>query len=172
MAADKYVPRALQVYAEKQKAQDAQKAEMESAYQDFLTDCHYPQDKDGNRMDSAHFVWLVGYHMIRCGWRRSAQPLIKPRAVEAPGVVEGAIEWVPVDAPDDPLEGVENMTFAQINALPEWLKRKAIQRLNGNQDADDDLPEMAEPAWRVTPNIAIKDERPIGDDFVKGIENG
>lgn len=78
----------------------------------------------------------------------------------------------PYRRPRRPLEGVENMTFAQISALPEWLKRKAIQRLNGNQDADDDLPEMAEPAWRVTPNIAIKDERPIGDDFVKGIENG
>lgn len=70
---------------------------MESAYQDFLADCHYPQDKEGNRMDSSHFVWLVAYHMIRRGWRRSAAPVIKSRPVEAPGVVEGAIEWVPID---------------------------------------------------------------------------
>lgn len=165
-------PRAIQKFLDQQAEMAAAKEEMETAYLAFLEDCTYPVDKHGNVMDASYFVWLVGYHMVRCGWRRSGDPVIKKRAVHAPGVVEGAVEWVPLDAPDDPLAGVENMTFAEINALPEWLKRQAIQRLNGNRDADDDLPEMAEPAWQVTPNISVKDERPIGDDFLPKEQDG
>lgn len=160
------MPKALQEFRERQNSREAQRREMEDAYQAFLEDCHYPVDKDGNVMDAGHFVWLVGYHMVRCGWRRVAAPVIKKRPVDAPGVIEGAVEWVPVDAPDDPLANVEQMTFAEISALPEWLRRKAIRRLNGNKDVDDDLPDMQEPAWQVTPNISVKDERPIGDDFL------
>lgn len=159
-------PRAVQAYIEKKNAETAVKAEMDAAYQDFITDCHYPVDKDGNVMNAGYFVWLVGYHMVRCGWRRSADPVIKKRPIDAPGVAEDAIEWVSVDAPDDPLAGLESMTVAEIAALPEHLRRAAIRRMNGNRDTDDDLPEMGEPAWQVTPNISVKDERPLADDFL------
>ena len=164
-------PGVLDEFRARQNEREALKQEMMESYQHFLEDCHYPVDKDGNVMDAAHFVWLVGYHMVRCGWRRSATPVIKKRPVDAPGVVEGAVEWVPIDAPDDPLDGVEQMTLAEIAKLPEWLRRKAIQRLGGNADVDDDLPEMGEPAWQVTPNISVRDERPLADDFLPKEEN-
>ncbi len=143
-------------------------AELEAAFADFIADCHYPQGKGGERMQAEFFVTLVAYHMVRCGWRRSADPIIKKRKVDAPGVVADAIEWVAVDAPDDPLEGVEDMTFAQISELPEFLRRKAIARLGGGQLADDDLPDMGEPGWQVTPNISYSTESPSGDDFLNG----
>lgn len=147
---------------------DALKAEMEEAFADFIADCRYPQGKGGERMQSDYFVTIVAYHMVRCGWRRAAAPVIKKRKVAAPGVVEDAIEWVACDAPDDPLEGVESMTFAEVAALPEHLRRMAIARLGGNAEVDDDLPPMGEPAWQVTPNISYSTESPSGDDFLEG----
>lgn len=146
---------------------EALQQEMEGAFGEFLTDCHYPVGKNGEVMQSTYFVTHVAYHMVRCGWRKAADPVIKKRKVDAPGVVEDAVEWVDVNAPDDPLEGVEGMTFAQISALPEYLRRKAIRRLGGAVDVDDDLPQMAEPAWQVTPNISYSSEQPSGDEFLK-----
>ncbi len=146
---------------------EALQQEMEDAFAAFLSDCHYPVGKNGEVMQSTYFVTHVAYHMVRCGWRPSAAPVIKKRKVDAPGVVEDAVEWVDVNAPDDPLAGVEQMTFAQISALPEYLRRKAIRRLGGTVDVDDDLPQMAEPAWQVTPNISYSTEQPSGEDFTK-----
>lgn len=162
-------PTVLDNVLQAQAREDALKAEMDAAYQRFVEDCHYPVDKSGNVMNASHFVFLVGYHMVRCGWRPTAEPVIKKRRVDAPGVVEDAIEWVAIDAPDDPLDGVENMTFAEIAELPEWLRRKAIKRLGGGRDVDDDLPEMQEPAWQVTPNIAITTAADP-DDFIPKTE--
>lgn len=143
-------------------------AEMEAAFAAFLDDCKYPVSKGGEVMQADYFVIPVAYHMVRCGWRKAADPVIKKRRVDAPGVVEDAVEWVPVDAPDDPLEGIEAMTFEQIAALPEYLRRKAIARLGGDVEVDGDLPAMAEPAWQVTPNISYSTESPAGDDFLNG----
>lgn len=158
----------IQEYLDAAKGDEELKAAMEQAYAEFIEDCTYPTGRNGERMHSEYFVLLVAYHMVRCGWRRSAEPVIKSRRVDAPGVYEDAIEWVPMDAPDDPLEGVETMTFAEISALPEYLRRKAIRRLNGNKDTDDDLPPMGEPAWQVTPNISFSDTRASGDELLKG----
>lgn len=164
MAATK-PPSALDRFLEKREADTARKAEAEQAFKEFLEDCHYPVTKDGATMDASYFGPVIAYHMIRCGWRRSVEPVIKKRKVDAPGVIEDAVEWVPMDAPDDPLEGIEDWSFAQIAALPEYLKRKAIQRLGGNAEADDDLPEMGEPAWKVTPNISYNAEPPTAEQL-------
>lgn len=173
MAADPTRPnilansKAVKRYQEKQAADAAAKAELEEAYRQFLEDCRYPVDRSGNIMDASPLVWIVAYHMVRCGWRRSTAPLIKPRPIDAPGVVEGAIEWVGVDEPDDPLRDLDKMTVAEIGALPEHLRRAAIRRLGGNAETDDDLPEMGEPAWQVTPNITVRTAAPeSGDDFI------
>ena len=170
MAASKH-PKALQELIDRQSAEEARKQEMDDAFAAFMDDCHYPVTKDGKIMDSTYFVAIVGYHMVRCGWRRSSPPVIKKRRVDAPGTVEDAVEWVDLDAPNDPLEGIENMSFQQVAALPEYLRRKAIIRLGGNAETDDDLPEMGEPAWQVTPNISYTGELPTPDDFTK-IEDG
>ena len=165
--------KAVQNFLAKQAATEDLKAEMESAYRDFLEDCRYPVDKAGNVMDSGPMVWIVAYHMVRCGWRRAAAPVIKPRPVDAPGVLADAIEWVGVDEPDDPLQNLEQMTVAEIGRLPEHLRRAAIRRLGGNADADDDLPEIGEPAWQVTPNITVRTAAPdCGGDFIPKANGG
>jgi len=165
MAANK-TPRALDKLIEKQAAEQARRDEAQAAFEAFMEDCHYPVSKDGKVMDASYFSMLVGYHMVRCGWRRSVPPVIKKRPVDAPGTIEGAVEWVDISAPDDPLEGIEKWTFAQVAALPEYLRRKAIVRLGGNAETDDDLPEMGEPAWQVTPNISYSAEPPTASELI------
>lgn len=156
---------AVKKFTAKREAEEAEKQEMLTAFHQFLTDCHYPVANDGTVMDASYCVSIIGYHMVRRGWRPSATPVIKKQKVVGPGVIEDAVKWVPMDAPDDPLENLEKMTFAEIAALPEDLKVEAARRLNKGR-FDHDLPEP-QPAWQVTPNISITDEEPSGDDFVK-----
>lgn len=156
-------------YVKKQELEEAAKRDMLAAYGKFLEDCHYPVAKDGTVMDASYFVAHVGYHMVRMGWRPpgmdSAEPVIKKQKVVGPGVIEDAVKWVPLDAPDDPLEHLDSMTFAEISALPEDLKVEAARRLNKGR-FDHDLPEP-EPSWQVSPNISITDEEPSAEDFLK-----
>lgn len=157
--------KALQRYQEKVAADEARKREMETALADFLADCHYPVSKNGDVMDATYYVALVGYHMVRCGWRRSGLPVIKKRKVLGPGVIEDAVEWVPLNAPDDPLANLENMSVRELAELSPAVRAEAIRRLGGAYDHD--LPEP-ETAWKVTPNITITDEQPSGDDLIGG----
>ncbi len=156
-------------YIKKQQVEDSAKRDMLAAYGKFLEDCHYPMSKDGSVMDASYVVAHIGYHMVRRGWRPPgmdpAEPVIKKQKVVGPGVIEDAVKWVPMDAPDDPLEHLDTMTFAEISALPEDLKVEAARRLNKGR-FDHDLPDP-EPSWQVSPNISITDEEPSGEDFLK-----
>jgi len=151
---------AQQLFAE-QNDDAARKQEMAAALADFIKDCHYPVAKDGSIMDASYFVAIVGYHMVRCGWRRAADPVIKKRKVLGPGVIEDAVEWVGVDEPDDELANLATMTLQEVAALSPAAKAEAIRRMGGEYDHD--LPEP-EVAWQVTPNITITDV-PSAEDF-------
>lgn len=103
------------------------------AMQAIMDALQYPVAKDGSVMgisDGLNFMKpTLAYHLARCGIGPANPPLIKRQAVTGPGVIEDAVRWVSADAPDDPLEHVEDMTMAQINALPEELRVEAKRRL-------------------------------------------
>lgn len=130
----------------------------------LLTDLSYPRGEDGRVLDTNAFKAVLAQHLMRAGWRKPNntdglalieeydEPEIKARKMVGPGVYEDAIEWVPFDAPDDPLADLQNMTIAQINALPEHLSTEAKRRLGM-------LPNAPQPTdlWSVKPTLTITD---------------
>lgn len=140
------------------KAEDAERNE---TLLKLLLDLTYPEAKDGTRVDLSALSPIIAYHLVRCGWRMVPEKrLIKSRKVNARGVYVDAIDWVPIDAPDDPLEHLADMTMAEIEALPPGLKAEAMQRISGAV-----LPELPEnPGWKVETSIRITDDPDEPDD--------
>jgi hypothetical protein len=136
-------------------------------YKQMLDDLTYPQAKDGSVMDASGVKAWICWHLVRTGWRKPNNtdglalveeyddPVIKPRKVYGPGVMEDAITWIPADAPDDPLDKLEQMTVAQIEHLPEDIKLEAKRRLGILPPPDIAAPQ---PAWSVAPHVTITDE--------------
>lgn len=120
----------------------------------ILAFLQYPVAPDDSVFDVSFAAAVVAYHLSRCGFDIVRTPLIKKREVSGPGIVMGACHWV--DAAEDnsplvyrsPLDDVENMTLAEINALPESLKREAYARLG--------LP-YEEPEWTRGPAVNIEE---------------
>ncbi|WP_396909516.1 hypothetical protein [Mycolicibacterium sp.] len=156
---------AVKEFVADQDAEQRRKQEMTAALGAFLADCHYPVAKDGAVMDASYVKTIIGYHMVRCGWRKVADPVIKPRRVIAAGVIEDAVEWVDIGEPDDPLAGLENMSVRELAELTPAARAAAIRRLGGEYEHD--LPEPETP-WQVTPNITITDDPITGDDLLRG----
>ena len=66
---------------------------------------------------------------------------------------EDACTWVPASAPDDPLDGLEQMTVAQIHALPADLRGEALRRLGMAPQTDQT---MGQPPWQTNgPLVSI-----------------
>lgn len=138
---------------------------MKQVYAQMMNDLHYPVARDGSIMDASAIKHWVAWHLTRAGWRKPNnrdhlpldedydEPLIKPRKVIAPGVVEDAVAWVPFDTDDDPLANLPNMTMTQIDALPADLRRQAKQRLG----LPVDQPEPR-PGWTAAPVVNVTDE--------------
>ncbi|WP_235732614.1 phage gene 29 protein family protein [Mycolicibacterium septicum] len=156
---------AAKQFIEEQDAETLRKQEMTAALGQFMADCHYAVSKDGDILDTSYVKTIIGYHMIRCGWRKVADPVIKKRRVIAPGVIEDAVEWVDVDEPDDPLANLENMSVRELAELSPDARAAAIRRLGGDYDHDLTEPQVR---WSVTPNITITDDPITGDDFIGG----
>lgn len=130
-----------------------EKREMTEAFVTMMKDLRYPVGKDGSVMNADFFAPFVAYHLVRCGWRpHSEKRAIKPRRVPGKGMVESAVEWVPMDAPDDPLKTLGTMTMQELNALPDVWRHEAIRRLGG--EVKSDLPKPVN-AWHVDTKINI-----------------
>ncbi|CKH14022.1 hypothetical protein PXH78_26995 [Mycolicibacterium smegmatis] len=141
-------------------------------YKQMLDDLHYPVSKNGDIMDASAVKAWVCWHLVRCGWRKPNNtdgfalvedyddPLIKPRKVYGPGIVEDAVTWVPATDPDDPLQNLESMTVAEIEALPDDLKVEAKRRLG----LIPPQPQPSEEGWSVKPFITITEADDVDDD--------
>ena len=97
---------------------------------------------------------IIAYHLMRCGWRPDlAKRKIKARKVYGPGLLDGAVTWVPITAPDDPLANLPNMTIAEIEALePEDVKLEAKRRLGMHVD-----PPKPPDEWHTRTHVQITD---------------
>lgn len=131
----------------------------------LLQDLLYPPSSDGKAIvDLSYMRPSVAKHLGRCGWRwHPEKAKIKFREVREPGVIEDAVEWVPFDSPDDPLEDLDNMSMAEINGLPEPLMVEAKRRLGM-------LPQAPEPQgkpWSHPNKVTIADGPDTEDDGTK-----
>lgn len=136
------------------------KVENDLAMLNLMADLRYPVSQDGSVLDMTYFSPLIAWHLVRCGWRPDPKlRKIKPRNVIAKGVIKGAVEWVPVDAPDDPLANLANMTTAEVNALPPIQKAEAMRRMGGPE-----MPDLrTNPGWKVQTNIKIQNAPDTSD---------
>jgi hypothetical protein len=131
-----------------------------AAMQRIMEDLQYPVAPDGTVMEVGYVSPTAAYHLARCGYDRVNEPLIKKRPVSGPGIVMGACHWVSLDEADSPvvfsspLDDLENMTIAQVNALPEPTRSQARERLGLPHD---------KPGWNQKPKVNIEDA-PDSDD--------
>lgn len=144
------------------------RVEKNEAMAAMMVDLRYVETRSGDLIDLMGLQAAIAWHLTRCGWRPDPDKrMIKARRVIAQGVGEGAIEWVDVDEPDDPLANLANMTMAQINALPSHLKAQAMRRMGGPET--EALP--TNPGWKVETSIQIE-EAPDPNDteaWIKGV---
>lgn len=160
---------------------------LEAVYGQLIGDLAYPVDKNGNFLDTFAIRPGIAWHLVRAGWRKPNNtdgialrevgtpeeawddPQIKPRKVHGPGVFEDAVTWVPASDPDDPLEDIQNMTMAQIEALPADLRDEAKRRLGilpplpTKRDPNEQLTLDSAQEWKVAPFITITDAEDVDD---------
>jgi len=130
------------------------KIESDLAMLYMLGDLRYPVSQDGSVLDMTYFGPLITWHLIRCGWRNDPEKrIIKPRKVTAKGVIKGAVEWVSVNEPDDPLADLPSMTMQDVQQLPPRLRAEALRRMGGPETPE--LPEN--PGWTVATSMRIQD---------------
>lgn len=82
--------------------------EMSAASLQLAQDLKYPVDASGNVLDLNHLPDVppaLVYHLIRLGWRKDpTKQMVKQRPVQAPGYYEDLVAYVPMDAPDGPIQ--------------------------------------------------------------------
>lgn len=163
----------------------ARNAYMSRVFDQMLGDLHYPQAKDGSIMDASAIKHWVAWHLVRCGWRKPNNldqlalreeyddPVIKKRKVPGPGVVEDAVIWVDFNESDDPLAGVEDMTFREIEQLPEELRAEAKRRLGlAAPLPEPPVAEQLEAPWQIQPHVTITDAPYVDDNTAWTREEG
>lgn len=134
--------------------------EQHQAFAMCIQDLRWPvtRETEGHPASVANIDYiaaLVAYHLVRCGWRMDMDKrAIKARKVIGRGVPTGAVEWVGINEPDDPLANIGEMTMKEVAALTPSARAEAIRRLAPN--TPNDLP-MPDPSWQVKPNINIVD---------------
>jgi hypothetical protein len=123
---------------------------VQAAYLEIYDNLDYPTDPDG------HVVDLSGIHMTQpkvaiawtlalLGFRPSGRKYIKKRAIDSPGVYEGAYTWVDFRAPDDAAAELQPEHRSSDYKLPPDTRRLAAIR---DGDPGQDLG-----GWSVTPVI-------------------
>lgn len=142
-------------------AMSTMQIEQHDMFAAMLLDLRYPVTKEnpdgtgGDVFDVSYIAAAVAYHLIRCGWRPDvSKRVIKSRKVIGRGVPAGAVEWVGMDEPDDPLADIGNMTMKQVAELSPQARAEALRRLAPNTTPDIPMPEAN---WQLKPNIKIVD---------------
>jgi len=129
--------RVTELQNEQDETEARNKRQVQAMY-DLANDLTYPADEQGNQM---HIHWLIpmlSLHLAKCGYRKieseaEIKQIVHPRA-GAPGVVEDAVLYVPVDA---------------TGTVPEAFQRPP-----------EDLPEPPAPPerWKVKTHITVDGE--------------
>jgi hypothetical protein len=122
----------------------------------------YPVDSRGRVYDVSFLLPVLAYHLARCGADIDQdRAVIKARRLPpAPGVFDGAVEWVALDAPDRVTDELANATLEDIQSLSPAARAELIRRLGGDTTVaaqqNTDLDERA--PWHVETHIQFDDE--------------
>lgn len=125
----------------------------------------YPVDNLGRVYDVRYLIPVLAFHLARAGMGRvDGQAVIKPRRIPpGPQVVEDAIEWVPLDAPDSIAEELASVTSIQdLQHLSPQARAIAVRDLLGGSDqataqAAAQVPLDDKPGWHTQTSIQFDD---------------
>jgi hypothetical protein len=124
----------------------------------------YPVDNQGRRYDVRFLIPMLAYHLARAGLRIMPEAaVIKPRRLTPrPGVIDDAIEWVALDAPNSIDDELAGATVDDIGRLSPAARAEFIRRLGGD-GTKVDVPEPdadldARTPWHVQTHIVFEPE--------------
>jgi len=129
---------------------------------DIADALRYPVDSRGRVYDVRWLEPILAFHLARVGAVIDPKrAVIKPRRLPpTPGVIEDAIEWVPISAPDRIDDELAGATIADIDRLSPAARAELIRRLGGDgaaaAESDPNLDERT--PWRVETHIQFDDE--------------
>ncbi|ARQ95462.1 minor tail protein [Mycobacterium phage Shandong1] len=132
------------------------------AMYDIAAALHYPVDSRGRRYDVRYLLPVIAFHLARAGCVVDpARAVIKQRRLPpTPGVVEDAVDWVPIDAPDSIEDELHGATLDDLPRLSAAARAEFIRRATGAPAApvaDDDADLDARTPWHVETSIQFDD---------------
>lgn len=136
--------------------------ELTDAMYEIADALRYPMDPRGRVYDVSFLLPILAYHLARAGCRMdSSKAIIKARRLPpAPGVIDGAVEWVPANAPDRIVDELAGASIDDIDKLSPSARAELIRRLGGDTATittdQNDLDERT--PWRVETSIHFDDE--------------
>ncbi|QNJ58246.1 hypothetical protein SEA_ELLIE_21 [Mycobacterium phage Ellie] len=135
------------------------------AMYDIAEALQYPIDSQGRRYDVRFLLPVIAFHLARAGCVVDpARAVIKKRRMPlTPGVVEDAVEWVPIDAEDtieDELHGatLDDLPHLSAAARAEFIRRATGAPVVAAEDQDVDLD--ARTPWHTETSIVFDDDEP------------
>lgn len=107
---------------------------LSDAMYDIADALQYPKDHRGRRVDVRYLIPVLSYHLARAGCVVDPERAVikKRRIPPTPGVVEDAIDWVPLDAPDRIDDELAGVTVDDIDRLSPAARAEFIRRLGGD----------------------------------------
>ena len=133
---------------------------MQAAVYDLADALLYPVDHRGRVYDIRFMLPALAYHLARAGCVIDpSRAVIKARRLPpTPGVIEDAVEWVALDAPDSIHDELAGATLDDLDSLTPAARAELMRRLGAenaealNHDLD------ARTTWRVETRIHFDDE--------------
>ncbi|AYR01088.1 minor tail protein [Mycobacterium phage LeMond] len=132
------------------------------AMHDIAELLQYPADSRGRRYDVRYLVPVLAFHLAQAGCVVVPdRAVIKKRRLPlTAGVVEDAVEWVAVDAPDSIEDELHGATLDDLPLLSAAARAEFIRRATGKpldqEPADVDLD--ARTAWHTQTSIVFDDD--------------
>ncbi|QFG09407.1 minor tail protein [Mycobacterium phage Yuna] len=107
------------------------------AMYDIAEVLQYPVDSRGRRYDVRYLLPVLSFHLARVGATIDPGRAVvkKRRCTPEPGVVEDAVEWVPLDAPDSIEDELHGATLDDLPHLSAAARAEFIRRATGEPPA-------------------------------------
>lgn len=119
----------------------------------------YPVDSKGRIYDVRFMLPVLAFHLARAGCVVDPERAVikKRRRPPSPGVVEDAVDWVPLNAPDSVEDELADATLADLDRLSPAARAVLMRRLGGQPDyTDTDLDSLT--PWHVETSIHLDEE--------------
>lgn len=132
-----------------------QPGELSDAMYDIAECLTYPKDSKGRTYDVRFILPVLAFHLAAAGVRWHPELAIIKKRVRppAPGVVEDAVDWVPINAPDSVEDELAGATLDDLDRLSPAARAVLMRRLGGEPHAADPADLDAAAPWHVETSI-------------------